>query len=160
MKILVLSDTHLRRPGERLPDEVEKAAAAADLIVHCGDMQTLSAYEYLRGLGRVVAVRGNTDEPALKKALPDRTVFEAAGRRIGVVHGWGAPWGLAGRVAALFSGVDAVLFGHSHRPQREVRNGVLLFNPGSPTDRLFAPYNSYGILEVGPQEMKAHIVRI
>jgi predicted phosphodiesterase len=67
---------------------------------------------------------------------------------------------LAGRGAALFSGVDAVLFGHSHRPQREVRNGVLLFNPGSPTDRLFAPYNSYGVLEVGPQGMEARIVRI
>lgn len=160
MRILVISGTHLQRPGERLPDEIEKAAAAVDLIVHCGDIETLSVYEYLTGLGRVVAVRGNVDEPALKKTLPDRTVFEAAGRRIGVVHGWGPPWGLAGRVAALFSAVDAVLFGHSHRPQREVRNGVLFFNPGSPTDRLFAPYNSYGILEVGSQEMEAHIVRI
>lgn len=160
MKILVISDTHFRRPGERLPCEVEEAAAAANLIVHCGDFEALSAYEYLRQLGRVVAVRGNMDEPVLKETLPEMVTFEVVGRKIGVVHGWGAPQGLPERAAAMFPGVEAVLFGHSHQPYREVRGGVLLFNPGSPTDRVYAPYNSFGILEVTPEGIEARIVRV
>jgi putative phosphoesterase len=160
MKILVISDTHFRRPGERLPREVEGAAAAADLIVHCGDFEALFAHEYLRQLGRVVAVRGNMDEPALKEILPETVTFEAEGRKIGMVHGWGAPRGLAERVAALFSDVEAVLFGHSHQPYREIKGGVLLFNPGSPTGRVYAPYNSYGILEVTAEGIGARVVRV
>ncbi|MBC7343994.1 MAG: metallophosphoesterase, partial [Clostridia bacterium] len=135
MKILVISDTHFRRPEERLPREVEEEAATADLIVHCGDFEALSAYEYLKQLGQLAAVRGNMDDRALKEILPKTLTFEAAGRKIGVVHGWGAPHGLAEQVAALFPDAEAVLFGHSHRPYREVKDGVLLFNPGSPTDR-------------------------
>lgn len=160
MKILVISDTHFRRPGERLPRAVEEAAAAADLIVHCGDFEALSAYEYFRRLGRVAAVRGNMDEPALKKILPETVTFEAAGRKIGAVHGWGAPRGLAERAAAMFPGVEAVLFGHSHYPCREVKDGVLLFNPGSPTDRVYAPYNSYGVVEITVDGIEARIVRV
>ncbi|MBC7347743.1 MAG: metallophosphoesterase family protein [Clostridia bacterium] len=160
MMILVLSDTHFRRPGERLPRDIEEAAATADLIVHCGDFEALSAYEYLGKLGQLVAVRGNMDEPALKEFLPETVTFEAAGRKIGVVHGRGAPRGLAERAAGMFSGVDAVLFGHSHQPYREVKDGVLLFNPGSPTDRVFAPYNAYGIVAVTAEGIQARTVRV
>lgn len=160
MKILVISDTHFRRPGERLPRAVEEAAAAAELIVHCGDFEALSAYEYFRRLGQVVAVRGNMDDPTLKEILPEMVTFEAAGRKIGAVHGWGEPRGLAERMAALFSDVEAVLFGHYHHPYRETKDGILLFNPGSPTDRVYAPYNSYGIVEVTADGIEARVVRI
>ncbi|MBC7337508.1 MAG: metallophosphoesterase family protein, partial [Clostridia bacterium] len=109
IRILVISDTHFRRAEERLPRDIEEAAATADLIVHCGDFEALSAYEYLGKLGQLVAVRGNMDEPALKEFLPETVTFEAAGRKIGAVHGRGAPRGLAERAAGMFSGVEAVL---------------------------------------------------
>lgn len=160
VRMLVISDTHFRRLGERLPPEVEKAAAGADLIVHCGDFETLSAYEYFKQLGQVVAVRGNMDEPALKSILPETASFEVAGRKFGVIHGWGPPQGLAKRVASQFSGVEAVLFGHSHHPYQEVKNGLLLFNPGSPTDRLYAPYNSYGLVEVTADGIEARLITV
>jgi predicted phosphodiesterase len=51
--------------------------------------------------------------------------------------------------ARSVDGGDAVLFGHSHRPYCSVEGGRLLFNPGSPTDRRFGPYRSYGWLEIG-----------
>lgn len=160
MKILVISDTHFRQPGERLPREVEVAVEAADIIVHCGDFEVVSAYEYLKQLGQVVAVRGNMDEPALNQILPKMVTFEVAGRNIGVVHGWGAPRDLAERVVDLFSGVEAVIFGHSHHPYQEVKNGILLFNPGSPTDGVHAPYNTYGIMDVAAEGIEARIVRV
>ena len=44
--------------------------------------------------------------------------------------------------------VDAIVFGHSHQPLVMRQGGVLFFNPGSPTDDIFAPYKSVGILEI------------
>jgi predicted phosphodiesterase len=39
------------------------------------------------------------------------------------------------------------------------KNGVLLFNPGSPTDKLFASERSYGVLEIA-ESIEGHIIRI
>jgi phosphomethylpyrimidine synthase len=39
------------------------------------------------------------------------------------------------------------------------RDGVLLFNPGSPTDRRWAPYHSVGILELG-DTIEGRIIRL
>jgi len=36
----------------------------------------------------------------------------------------------------------------------------IYFNPGSPTDTIFAPYQSYGILEINGKEIKRSIVKI
>jgi len=55
--------------------------------------------------------------------------------------------------------VDVLVFGHSHRPVNKKEGGVLLFNPGSPTDQFFAPYRSCGILEIG-KEVKGRIIRL
>jgi putative phosphoesterase len=68
--------------------------------------------------------------------------------KIGLTHGDGAPQGIVERVKHHFTDVDAIIFGHSHQPLNEQRDGILFFNPGSPTDRIFAPYTSIGILEV------------
>jgi hypothetical protein len=37
---------------------------------------------------------------------------------------------------------------------------VLLVNPGSATDRHFAPYRSLAVLEIGSGEPQAEIVRL
>ncbi|MGQ9824357.1 MAG: metallophosphoesterase family protein [Desulfotomaculales bacterium] len=160
MRLVVLSDTHVRRRGERLPPVVEKALEDAGLIVHCGDFEIYAAYEELKKTGRLVAVHGNMDSPDLKGELPEKAVFTVEGIKIGVIHGGGPPWGIEKRVAAALPGVDVVLYGHSHRPQNEVKGGVLFFNPGSPTDRRFAPFNSYGIIEIGPDGPRGEIVRL
>jgi predicted phosphodiesterase len=36
---------------------------------------------------------------------------------------------------------------------------ILFFNPGSATDKVFAPYNSYGIIEVN-DKIDAKIIKI
>jgi putative phosphoesterase len=79
-------------------------------------------------------------------------------KRIRCIHG-----DVGGRTAQEAAtgqrGVDVVLFGHSHLPQITRRHGTLLFNPGSPTRKRFAPYHSYGILEIG-EEIDARIVPV
>lgn len=39
VKMVVISDTHLKKSGERLPREVKVVAATADLIVDCGGFE-------------------------------------------------------------------------------------------------------------------------
>ncbi|MBW2649122.1 MAG: metallophosphoesterase family protein [Deltaproteobacteria bacterium] len=50
-----------------------------------------------------------------------------------------------------FEDVECIVYGHTHRAMNEVRDGILLFNPGSPTDQRFAKHNSVGILDVEEQ---------
>ena len=78
--------------------------------------------------------------------LPVKKVVEALGFKIGVVHGWGAPDGLAEKVRREFNDVDCIVFGHSHRPLLARIDGALMFNPGSPTDQRWAPSFSIGVL--------------
>ncbi len=160
MKIIVISDTHIRRPGEWIPPELAKVLKETGFIVHCGDFEIAAAYAEFKKLGELVAVHGNMDCPELKEKLPAKVTFELAGWKIGVTHGGGPPQGIARRVAAALPRVDIILYGHSHHPHNEVRDGVLFFNPGSPTDKIFAPYNSYGVIELGPEGPKGEIVRI
>ena len=56
--------------------------------------------------------------------------------------------------------VRVIVFGHTHAPCNEEVGGVLLFNPGSPTDMRFAPYCSFGILTVQEGEARGEIVRL
>ena len=80
--------------------------------------------------------------------------------RIGLIHGYGASANLIDTVKGEFKGVDAIIFGHSHAPVNMVKDGVLFFNPGSPTDKVFAQTNSYGIIEVDDKKIEGKIVEI
>jgi predicted phosphodiesterase len=46
---------------------------------------------------------------------------------------------------ARFPEASAVVFGHSHIPLHEERDGFQLFNPGSPTDRRRQPRHTMGL---------------
>ena len=148
MKIGVISDTHVPRAAERLPGGLLRGLAGVDLILHAGDILEPSVLDELRAIAPVEAVRGNMDNHPALRDLPVRRVIVAAGRSIGLTHGSGAPQGLAARVLRMFEGVDCVVFGHSHAAFNETINGVLLFNPGTPTDRRFSSSHTYGIIEI------------
>ncbi|MFC1970526.1 metallophosphoesterase family protein [Chloroflexota bacterium] len=77
-------------------------------------------------MGMVKAVYGNMDSIDLKRSLPKRDVFEAGGKKIGLIHGSGAPWGIAERMRKQFSGVDIIIFGHSHEPYNRYIEGACL----------------------------------
>ncbi|MBN2097258.1 MAG: metallophosphoesterase family protein [Candidatus Omnitrophica bacterium] len=161
MKIGVISDTHLSTRWQ-LPEKLKQILAQADLILHAGDLVSLEVLEGLKKLGpEVKAVWGNMDPPEVRRALPEKQVIQFGGLRIGLAHGIGAPVNLIKTVQEQFKddGLDCIVFGHSHSPCNEVRLGVLYFNPGSPTDKFFAPYNSFGILEIG-QTINGRIIKL
>ena len=143
----VVSDTHLYH--KPVPARVLQALQGAELILHAGDIVEMAVLEELEGIAPVVAVAGNMDHGDVMEVLPSQRVVEVAGHRIGLIHGWGAPQQITGRLRREFEGVDAIVFGHTHQAHNRDEAGIYFFNPGSPTDKMFAPYRSVGILEVG-----------
>ena len=158
MKIIVLADTHSKPLAKTLEDEIR----SADLVIHAGDMADVDLYHRLKGLNDIRAVYGNVDGLELRELLPKQAVLEYEGVRIGLAHGEGSPDGVIGRLQAAFKGmgVQVIVFGHTHAPCHEMIDGILFFNPGSPTDTVRAPYLSYGILEVKDGRVKAKIVKL
>jgi putative phosphoesterase len=148
MLIGCISDTHVHDGA--LPPAALDAFAGVDLILHAGDILDLGVLEELSRVAETLAVRGNMDAGETAASLPDRRIIEAAGFKIGLTHGRGAPIGIVSRVASVFEGeeCDCVVFGHTHKAFNERRRGVLFFNPGSPTDNIFSRRNTVGLLEV------------
>jgi len=150
----VISDTHMPRMAKALPkaliDGLRKHRI--DLLVHCGDMVSESAIPLFESVAPFEAVAGNNDPPQIVKRYGRKKILTAGGVRIGLVHGDGARsgWSTPQHAFEQFAGagVQAVLFGHSHIPYCRTRGGVLLFNPGSPTDKRLNPRYSYGILRI------------
>lgn len=141
MRIGVLTDTHAASLAE-LPEKVVSGLREVDLIVHCGDFTAATVLDELRQLGRVMAVHGNMDSLLLKNSLPEREYLLVGRHHIGITHGWGAPGGIEDRLRYFLPEADIIIFGHTHRAQNRVVDGIRFFNAGSAR-------NSYGILTVG-----------
>jgi putative phosphoesterase len=149
VEIAIISDTHLPRGWRRLPAACVERLRAADLILHAGDLMTLSVLRELEAYGPVVAVTGNVDDVDVRAALPARRVLELEGARIGMVHDAGPRAGRIARLRRQFPTEHAVVFGHSHIPLHErSADGFQIFNPGSPTERRRAPVHTMGAARV------------
>lgn len=160
MKIGVLSDTHIPSRARALPPLLLRAFQGVDAILHAGDLAHESVLWELERLAPVYAVRGNVDPPQLWRELPVRRLITLGGARIGLIHGDGTSGSTLERARRAFSAesVDCIVFGHSHEPYCEREDGILLFNPGSPTDRRRQPKHSYGILTVTGGRVEGRIV--
>jgi len=148
VRLAIISDTHLPRGRRRLPEACVAHLRAADLILHGGDVSTGAVLDEIEAIGPpVVAVRGNVDEPALAGRLPEERIVEAEGARIAMVHDAGPRIRRLERMRVRFPDADAVVFGHSHIPLHEERDGFQIFNPGSPTDRRRQPRHTMGLAD-------------
>jgi putative phosphoesterase len=124
----VISDTHgLLRP------QALDALRGADLIIHAGDVGRPELLEPLRALAPLHVVRGNVDHGAWAAQLPATELVEVGAHLFYVLH----------NIAELdldppTAGFAAVVYGHSHQPSIETRDGVLWLNPGSAGPRRFS----------------------
>ena len=127
MRIAVLSDTHgLLRP------EVVSALHGAHHILHAGDVGDLAILSTVREIAPVTAIRGNIDTSGPCSELPRTELVELGDRFFYMVHA------IADLdINPVAAGVDAVIYGHSHKPAQETRNGVLYLNPGYVGPRRF-----------------------
>ncbi len=144
----VLSDTHLRAPDSSLISLLEGPLGKVDLIVHLGDFVEVEVLKLLRKRP-FVGVKGNRDGESLRGLLPERELLEIEGFRIGLIHGKGPFWGMPFRIRGFFKEVDAVLFGHTHRPFLRVVDRIMYMNPGAfRRDPLGGFKRRYGILRI------------
>jgi putative phosphoesterase len=155
VKVIVLSDTHLPTRARALPKPLLADLEGADLVLHAGDLATVDVLNALRQIAPTHAVYGNVDEPELRRVLPRRTKVDVRGKTVGLVHGDSPSLPTLQRAQAEFvdEAVDAIVFGHSHKPLLRREDGVLLFNPGSPTDRRAQPRFSYGRMWVDDDDV-------
>jgi len=128
-----------------------------DLIIHAGDLTTVAVLETLRSIAPVEAVSGNVDGSEVRMVLPPSKVIQVARFRIGLIHGDGTAFTTIERARRAFNVVDCIVFGHSHAPTVEQLRGVLMVNPGSPTDPRRQPRPSYALITVG-DTLQAEIV--
>jgi putative phosphoesterase len=120
-QLLLIADTHLRLgEGNRLTARIAAHLAAADAVLHAGDISDASILEALRDSAPhadVHAVAGNTDH---RLELRERITLELGGSTVGLVHNSGSASGRGARLRRWFPDADLVVFGHSHLPWHEV----------------------------------------
>lgn len=162
-KVVVLADTHTARaasshPSRPLPPGAYPYLETADHILHAGDVTDPDLVTELRSLAPVTVVLGNSDGPEVADAGAT-TVAELSidGVDIAMLHDTGLSRGRRARMAKLFPDARVVVFGHSHIPMNEDEDGLLLFNPGSPTWKRTAPFESMGILWIEGGEVEGEI---
>ncbi len=157
-RIVAVSDTHIEL-GSEVPDRLVDLAEGADLLLHAGDFVSIEVYEAFSDLGPLEAVFGNSDFPEVKALLPERRIVEVEGMRIGLVHRASYSADITGAdLLAREMEVDALVFGHIHKPLVE-RGSRLLICPGSPVaPRLSAP--SLAEIEVEGKKIRVRILPV
>ncbi len=162
MKIGVIADTHIPVNADTIPKKVLEAFKGVDIIIHAGDLVDLSVIDTLKNACKeVIAVAGNMDSQKIKTKLPEKKIIKIGNYKIGVMHGYGHPNSLIELTTKIFKNdnVNIIIFGHSHTALNEKKGDILYFNPGSPTDTIFAAYNSYGILEIN-DKIEGKIIKL
>ncbi len=126
--ILVISDSH----GQYLYlDRLQKKLKKPDYIIHLGDVARDQDYIAALFGCTVDMVAGNND---FFTDLPGEFTIREGRHIIWLTHGhgYGVSSGtkrLVQRARAL--GADTVMFGHTHCPCVDFRDGVQVINPGS-----------------------------
>jgi|SRR5437660_6305692 len=157
MRLGVISDTHnLLRP------DVLEAFKEVDHILHGGDVGEWQVMVELAALAPVTAVYGNTDEPDVRRRLPQVARLQLEGFEIVVTHGdqlgRPTPQGLH----EAFPEAEIIVYGHTHRPLIElVDRTVTVMNPGGAGPKRFGLAPSVGIMELEPGiPPRARLVRL
>lgn len=145
MKVAVLADTHIPKRAKQLPEPAIALLKSADAIIHAGDLVSQGVLKDLMELAPVYAVLGNNDSGV---SLPETLEISLDGVTIAIVHDSGPSKGRGARMRKLFPNAQVVVFGHSHIPMNVLDDGLLLFNPGSPTDRRRQVFHTMGMLHL------------
>jgi putative phosphoesterase len=146
----VISDTH----GLLRPEAVD-ALRGSDLIVHAGDIGGVEILDRLRQIAPLAAVCGNTDRGLWCEDLPDSEVVSCGGLEIYLLHDLASL-----DLDPAAAGFCAVVYGHSHQPQQQMRNGVLYFNPGSAGPRRFKLPVSVGRLRIANGVISGELITL
>ena len=145
----LISDTH----GLLRPQAID-ALRGSELIIHAGDIGKLEVIEQLRAVAPTIAVRGNVDVLAWATEFPMTEAVKVGELTFWVLH----------EISQLdldpAAGFAAVVYGHSHQPSIETREGVRYINPGSAGPRRFKLPVTVARVSVTGREIHAEIINL
>jgi hypothetical protein len=184
MRVGVLADTHLHdREARLLAPLLRQVWGSIELVLHAGDVVSPLVIDVLNEIAPTLVVAGNMDgresapDAVTRQHWPRSLVVPIGAYQIGLIHGdfmRSVPaalpplWRRSARfdahalhayLRAQFDQVQAIVFGHTHRPHREYENGVLFFNPGAfrgEADNL----GTVGTLNIDELGIKAEIISL
>lgn len=159
-RIGVISDTHIPRRAQRVPDAALRRFENVELILHAGDLSSLAVLDQLSAYAPVEAVQGNIELPEVTAVLPVKREIVVGGSAIGLVHILGERKHYARTARQEFPAARVVIFGHSHIPYLEEADGLLLLNPGSATDRRTQPHCTIALLTIEDGTPHAEIIAL
>ena len=159
MKIGVVSDTHNNLKNietiinlfndERVP-----------VVIHTGDISNANTLERFSNLNsKLIGVYGNNDrnESGLKEvAKKNNFQFQEPPRRLSLLDREIVIFHEPDKIDQFLSEnklIDVVLYGHTHRYENNIKNGVLFFNPGESAG-MQKGSNAIGILDLKNMEAK------
>jgi hypothetical protein len=161
MKIAVISDTHTSGNSRPVPEGAWPYLESADHILHAGDVCDPSLLDELKALAPLTVVMGNCDGWDVREwGATDELEITLDGIKFAMVHDTGARAGRWERMRTRFPDARVVVFGHSHLPWNEDRDGLLLFNPGSATWKRQAPTTSMGMLWISDGVVDGEIIPV
>jgi putative phosphoesterase len=146
----VISDTH-----GHLPAGVAKAFKEVDLIIHAGDIGDETVLAELEKIAPVLAVRGNMDYGDWARQLAATEILKIGPVALAVTH-------IAGRLnqEPQKAGFQAVISGHTHRPDLYQKNGITFINPGSASYPKFDQPGSAAVIQIKGADLSVEFIRL
>lgn len=134
-KIGILSDTHgMLRP------QVLDVLQNCELIFHAGDINKQKILDDLGQIAPVYVVRGNNDKEWARQ-IPETIRAECYGLRVFMVHN-------KKMIPKDLGEIDLVIYGHSHKYEEKIVEGIQYLNPGSCGPRRFNQEITLAILNL------------
>ena len=161
MRVGLITDTHIPDIEKELPRQVFDIFRGVDLILHAGDIYSVSVLDELERIAPVKAALGDDDLFTLLRdeRVESKHVLDLEGRIVWLVHE-------KPRVARPSSRLmerlpDVMVHGHTHWALVRRDEDVLFVGSGSPT---FLGYRrgpgTVAVMELGPGGVEAEIVRL
>jgi len=150
IRVGLISDTH-----GLVREEAVEVLKGCQHILHAGDIDEPDVLVKLRKLAPVTVVRGNNDRGAWAQAIPVYDVVEFGLVSVYLRHDESEL-----DVDPRAAGFRVMLFGHSHKPRVETRDGVLFVNPGSAGPRRFKLPIAVGELLIAGDRVEARIIEL
>lgn len=137
MVIGVIADTQTLLTPDQMK-EVSRAFHGVDAILHAGPVGDLLVLDQLKAIAPTEAVCGNAESHEVRSELYVRAVWRSRGLKIGLIHGYGPPYGLNDWMVKQFENepVDVIVYGNHFEPKARKEGNIYFFNPGSFSGRL------------------------
>ena len=146
MRILIISDTHGRHGNF---DKVIERVGKIDMLIHAGDVEDETYIEAVVDCP-IHMVAGNNDYFSY---LPKEKEFSIGKYNIFLTHGHNYHVSMDTRYIkeeARARKANVVIYGHTHRPDVDIRGDVIAINPGSLSyPRQIGREATYVLMEIG-----------